>query len=110
LSGEIKEWFEYGGEPYKFKVDLGAQDREITPELRDKLIQLINTYKNERSWLEEIILAYLTSGYLQFATTQLAETESDADFQSEFEWLARATVPFAISTISEVEAIALMET
>ena len=109
LSGKIQEWFEYGGEPYKFKVDLGVQDREITPELRDKLIQLINKYKNERSWLEEIILAYLTSGYLQFATTQLAETESDADFQSEFEWLARATVPFAISAIGEAETTAFME-
>ena len=52
LTGEIKEWFEYGGKPYKFKVDLGIQNRKITPELRDKLIKLINEYKNERSWLE----------------------------------------------------------
>ncbi len=52
LSGEIKEWFEYGGEPYRFKIDLGIQDREITTELRDKLLQLINEYKNEHSWLE----------------------------------------------------------
>ena len=109
LSGDIKEWFEYGGEPYKFKVDLGIQDREITPELRDKLVALINEYKNERSWLEEIILAYLATGGILFTAGQLTETEVGADFQSELEWLASITVPFAISAIGEAEITAFME-
>ena len=109
LSGEIKEWFEYGGEPYKFKVDLGVQDREITPELRDKLINLINEYKNERSWLEEIILAYLATGFIQFTTGQTAETEAFAECQTELEWLASTIVLFSISTIAETETVALME-
>jgi len=109
LSGEIKEWFEYGGEPYKFKVDLGVQDREITTELRDKLINLINEYKNERSWLEEIILAYLATGFIQFTTGQTAETEAFAECQTELEWLASTIVLFSISTIAETETVALME-
>jgi len=109
LAGEIKEWFEYGGEPYRFKVDLGIQDREITPELRDKLLQLINEYKNERSWLEEILLSYLATGTIPFATTQTAETESYAECQTELEWTAAGSIPFAISSTAEIEAVAVME-
>jgi phage tail P2-like protein len=109
LEGQVKEWFEYGGEPYYFKVDLGVQNREITPELRDKLLRLINDYKNERSWLEELILSYLATGVLQFALGQAPpETESDADFQSDLEWNAYGNVQFALGQAPcEVEATAV---
>ena len=51
LSGEIKEWFEYEGDPYKFKVFVNSISEE---ELYKKLIDLINQYKNERSWLDAV--------------------------------------------------------
>lgn len=52
-SGEISEWFEYGGRPYYFRV------RFISPEtIRledvDRVIRIINMVKNTRSWLEGI--------------------------------------------------------
>lgn len=56
----IKEWFEYGGAPYHFKIDVlevtnkGIGDRELA--LLDRLIE---QYKNVRSWLETINI-YLT--------------------------------------------------
>jgi phage tail P2-like protein len=109
VSGEIKEWFEYDGEPYRFKVDLGIQDREITPELRNKLLQLINEYKNERSWLEEILLSYLATATIPFAATQTAEIESYAKCQTELEWFASGSIPVAISVVAETEATAVME-
>jgi len=51
LVGEVKEWFEYGGEPYKFKVFISSIPSEG---LWERLIKLINEYKNERSWLDAI--------------------------------------------------------
>ena len=51
LEGQVKEWFEYGGEPYKFKVHVSSIPSE---ELWEKLVKLINEYKNERSWLDAI--------------------------------------------------------
>jgi len=51
LEGQVKEWFEYGGEPYKFKVHVSSIPSE---ELWQRLIHLINEYKNERSWLDAI--------------------------------------------------------
>jgi phage tail P2-like protein len=109
LQGEVKEWFEYNGKPYHFKVDLGVQNRRITPELRDKLLRLINDYKNERSWLEELILSYLATGVLGFALGQAPlETETSADFQSDLEWSATGETKFAFGQAPpEVEATAV---
>jgi len=109
LHGEVKEWFEYAGEPYRFKVDLGIQDKEITPELRDKLRKFINEYKNERSHLEEILLSYFTASVLPFAIGQTAETETFAGNQTDLEWTATGSVFFAVSTFAEVQAVAVME-
>ncbi|WP_456436908.1 phage tail protein I [Desulfurobacterium sp.] len=109
LSGEIEEWFEYGGEPYKFKVDLGIQDREITPELRDKLLQLIKEYKNERSWLEELVLSYLSAGSIQVAIGQTAEIETFTECQTDLTWMATGQASFAVSSFAETEAVAVME-
>ena len=109
LDGNITEWFEYGGKPYHFKVEISSSNKRITPELRDKLLQLINEYKNERSWLEEILLSYLATGTIPFAATQTAETESYAECQTELEWFASGSIPVAISVVAETEATAVME-
>ena len=52
-SAHVEEWFEYGGEPYHFRVTL------ITAPLTDKavlerLVDAINKTKNVRSWLEYV--------------------------------------------------------
>ena len=52
LSGEIREWFEYGGQPYRFKLFMKSIMSD--PALWEKLISLVNEYKNERSWLDGI--------------------------------------------------------
>ena len=68
LQGDIQEWFEYGGEPYKFKVDINLAYKSINTETVEKLRRLINEYKNERSWLDSLNI-YLTSNLNQYQTT-----------------------------------------
>ena len=46
----VEEWFDYGGEPFFFKVNLG--DSQITTQKIKNLIKMINASKNVRSWLE----------------------------------------------------------
>ncbi|RUM30015.1 MAG: phage tail protein I [Aquifex sp.] len=61
LEGEVKEWFEYGGEPYHFKVyinSITSQDKWL------KLAELISQYKNERSWLDTIGISSKSQGTL----------------------------------------------
>ena len=52
-SGEVSEWFEYGGIPYYFRVRF-IQPETIRAEDIDRVIRIIHIVKNERSWLESI--------------------------------------------------------
>jgi len=61
IKASVKEWFDYDGEPYHFKLDLSLTDREITPKLIEKLKHYVNIFKNVRSILDELILSYLQS-------------------------------------------------
>ena len=72
VVGNVKEWFNYGGKPYYFKVILQIFNRSINEETETKLRALIDEYKNERSWLEQIefFLSSLGKEYLYSATIQ----------------------------------------
>lgn len=48
----IKEWFEYNGQPYLFKVYIQKTVQDEDTYL--KLLKHIYDYKNERSWLDSI--------------------------------------------------------
>ena len=52
-SGEVSEWFEYGGQPYYFRVRF-IEPENIRTEDVDRVIRIINAVKNTRSWLESI--------------------------------------------------------
>ena len=52
LEADLSEWFDYNGDPYKFKVLVKSviQDEDTYR----RLTELINEYKNVRSWLDAI--------------------------------------------------------
>lgn len=52
-GGVMQEWFEYGGEPYHFKVDTMAV---LSQDINDKFTKLIKNVKNIRSHLDQIII------------------------------------------------------
>lgn len=51
-KSEVKEWFEYGGEPYHFKIIT----ENVTTDVQElsSIKDAINTVKNTRSWLDAI--------------------------------------------------------
>jgi phage tail P2-like protein len=51
-SGEVQEWFQYGGQPGYFKVVTSDPDANTTR--AQEFLAAINSVKNERSWLEAI--------------------------------------------------------
>ncbi|MCM0759618.1 phage tail protein I [Sporomusa sphaeroides DSM 2875] len=60
-EGIVQEWFEYGGEPYYFrviKIDGQMPDAAIYTRLK----KAIDTVKNTRSWLEGVALYRETAG------------------------------------------------
>jgi phage tail P2-like protein len=52
-KAEVKEWFDYGGLPYRFIV--GINEDMPDQETKESLVRAINSVKNARSFLEKII-------------------------------------------------------
>lgn len=50
----VQEWFEYGGEPYRFKLDVGLGEFEWDRERHKRLMWGLGYYKNLRSHLEAV--------------------------------------------------------
>jgi phage tail P2-like protein len=109
LEGQVREWFEYKGQPYRFKVEVNSPLRQITPELRDKLLKLIEEYKNERSWLEEIILSYLAAGTVFYGAGAVGEQQQTGEFVDTLKWTAAGAVFCRTGAVGEQRAIAVME-
>ena len=51
---EVTEWFEYGGEPYHFKIMIDAAYQDADPEKHAKVLEGVNYYKNLRSVLDGV--------------------------------------------------------
>lgn len=61
----VSEWFDYGGEPYYFRVEVG---QTFTADIDlGRLVRLINATKNTRSWLENITVKRTIDMGLKFA-------------------------------------------
>ena len=60
-DAEVKEWFEYAGDPYTFKVIVrnGAAPGQL-----DRLTKAINAVKNARSQMDEIVYGLICSDTL----------------------------------------------
>lgn len=81
---EVSEWFEYGGEPYHFKLLIDATYENVDPVKHKRVIDRIAYYKNLRSVLDEVeyfdiggtatayaAVAYVGSAIVDGATAEL---------------------------------------
>ena len=53
-SGQIQEWYQYGGEPHHFRAAIGAEGVTITPEALEELRRVLASVKRLSSWLDSI--------------------------------------------------------
>lgn len=53
-NAKVVEWFEYGGEPYHFRLDLDVRDGSFDPIKHRQVMQRVAFYKNLRSWLDAV--------------------------------------------------------
>lgn len=51
-NSTVEEWFDYGGDPYYFRVLVNANNPGDEPIRFDSIDKTVQLYKNERSWLE----------------------------------------------------------
>lgn len=53
-NAKIKEWFEYGGKPYSFKIDVDITETGAGADTYQRIIKNVNLYKNVRSVLDAV--------------------------------------------------------
>jgi len=63
LKAKVEEWFEYGGDPYHFRLMINATNRGLKEDELNNLEMLVFEYKNVRSYLELLTI------YLEQSTT-----------------------------------------
>lgn len=74
---KVLEWWEYGGEPYHFRLLLDATYRNIDPEKHARVLERVNYYKNLRSVLDDI--EYYDAGGTATAYAYAACTGSEIE-------------------------------
>ena len=72
LIGEVSEWFEYGGQPYHFKISIDMNNKGFDELTENSLLELITANKNVRSKLESLIIHLINIAeqkYISYVTT-----------------------------------------
>lgn len=70
-GGVVEEWFEYGGEPYHFKVDISTI---MSKDIDEKFEKLIRRVKNVRSHLDKINIKRSLESKMHIAAWQSSYT------------------------------------
>ncbi|RGX53810.1 phage tail protein I [Anaerotruncus sp. AF02-27] len=70
-QGKVTEWFDYGGSPYHFKVEVYCIDRGAGEADILRAEQLVNVAKNLRSILDEIRLILVGSAKIALAAASI---------------------------------------
>lgn len=58
-NARVEEWFDYGGQPYHFKVI--TENTASTDEMVQELLKIVKETQNVRSYLEEVIIEMMES-------------------------------------------------
>lgn len=74
-EGEVKEWFEYGGQPYCFRI---ITDAILTENMVDYFSKMIRRVKNARSHIESIEIHRETEQILYMGVGQVLQYRQSA--------------------------------
>lgn len=100
---KLKEWFEYGGRPYYFKMEVEITNQGASENQLNRLDDLINKYKNKRSWLEKIDIFLASIGTFFIGTCCVSGEEITVYPWSPQSIELKAKVNIAPGTTSLVE-------
>lgn len=53
-NAKVEEWFEYGGDPYYFRVVVDIEGETVSGDTQARMLRSIALHKNVRSWLESL--------------------------------------------------------
>ena len=109
IKAVVKEWFNYGGEPYHFKIDISLEDKEITPARADELTKYIGIYKNVRSVLDELTLSYVQTQVVGIASGGVGEVFINSQMLEGYKETFKNTQKLSIGVVGETSSYTVME-
>ena len=65
----VKEWFEYGGNPYHFKILIDVTYQNVDPVKHQIVLDRVKFYKNLRSVLDDVEYYETGATAVQYAAT-----------------------------------------
>lgn len=87
-DAKVKEWFDYAGLPYHFKLELDASKNGVSPQTLKRSDEIINTYKNVRSVYDGASIKAIASINLKAYSYMLSGENISVD-------------PYVVSNISQ---------
>lgn len=103
LSGRVSEWYEYGGTPYRFRVDIELTDRGIDEATYDALVDLIREYKNKRSRLDALTVAISNRSPVPVIAAAILGGEVTTIYPLQLDGVEQAGPVFIGSGLSTIE-------
>lgn len=67
-NAQVFEWFEYGGEEYRFKIEV--EEPFIANEDMKRLKKMVEATKNKRSWLEYVAVKMQQNQYIEIESNK----------------------------------------
>lgn len=110
-NANVQEWFEYGGEPFHFRLNLNASEKSMSVEQHNRVLKLVQYYKNLRSHLDAVQYtieakspAMLRLGGHMASVVQIPVPEIPDKFLFRNELLFRSNAPiFSTLPVPEIE-------
>lgn len=103
LEGRVQEWFEYGGEPYHFRVDVDLADRGIDDATYEALNALILEYKNKRSRLEALTVSITNRSAVPVIAATILSGEHTTIYPLQLDGIEQANPVFIGAGLHTIE-------
>lgn len=62
MVGDVQQWYEYGGRPNRFKINVILTNKTYSEELYKLLLRFVNAFKNKRAILENVDISVYPQG------------------------------------------------
>ncbi len=102
-NAKVVEWFEYGGTPYTFNIEVDVRDGEITPQVIEDIKSSVENSKNVRSIIDKLMVSYLSGANTNISTKSSAEVSACAKQANTYHFLSSASAMPLYGTTGSVE-------
>lgn len=72
VQAEVVEWFEYGGDPYHFRLQISQASKGLSLKQQEDIFNIVNEYKNFRSRFEKAIAKIPHEGQIHWGGVSTA--------------------------------------